>query len=207
MLQDEVHAAVQHYWPPIILEFLKVLLSTQMVAGICIVVVVVSFQTELRDLIKRIRRIRATGVGELSASGQAERLEATGTGPVASVAISAAAISTPESDMSLEDLRAQVRAAESVSLLWEYRYLNYYLVAGTQATLDWFAGLNPRRTTLNVYDASLTQLVPDPSERNARLSALVQHNLVTREGEFLQISPKGEQYRTWRANILPPRSM
>jgi hypothetical protein len=97
-------------------------------------------------------------------------------------------VSTPNSlnpaDLDIDELKELIILERGTSYLWEYRYLNYYLAPGTIAVLDWFAGLPTGRTTFRACDASLSQFVSDPVERNARLTALTRHYLLVQDGVF-----------------------
>jgi hypothetical protein len=53
-------------WLQIALEYLKVLLSTQIIAGIIAIVFFRTFKDDIKALILRIAKIRLPGGGELS---------------------------------------------------------------------------------------------------------------------------------------------
>lgn len=156
----------------LILEYLKVLLSGPVVAGGVVLIVTAKFKKDIQALLARKFRVRFPG-GEFEASQLEREASSAETGP-----------------------------AENEARLWEYRYLNLYLVRGTQLVLDWFATLaSPMSPEL--YDTFLTPWVPDVREREAIRHALETHHLVGRTEGGLVITSKGRDYRNWRGPLLP----
>lgn len=99
-------------------------------------------------------------------------------------------INLPESTEGKNDLIVQWRAS---AYLWEYRYLNYYLVKHTHEVLDWFYGLK-EPIAYFVFDTAFRIQIPAPSERSAVISALEQHYLIEKSNEHFSITPKGKEY-------------
>ncbi len=90
----------------------------------------------------------------------------------------------------------------SNAYLWEYRYLNYYLVYSTQYVLDTLYNLNDV-TSFASFDAWATPFIANPNERKAIIDALLQHHLVEDNGGLLKITPKGREYVEWRGKMPP----
>lgn len=89
--------------------------------------------------------------------------------------------------------------------LWEYRFLNYFLVPTTQRVLDALVA-HGKRTTVSYVDAELIAVIHDPNERTAILAALLDHHLLQRSGEQIEVTEKGREYQKWRGPLppLPP---
>ena len=93
-------------------------------------------------------------------------------------------------------------AERARATLWEYRYLNYFLVPRTQHLLTWLAGL-PSRTTVSFFHSAWLPLIPDPNERQAIITALHAHELVAISEELIEVTPKGRDYIQFRGPLPP----
>jgi hypothetical protein len=192
----------------LVLEFLKVLLSPQCIAGLVAVIFLTRFRDDLRGLLGRIASIRLPGGAELATPqlkrAENEREEPAGQPRLAGVE----PVTIPEGLHLTPEQAATVgetfRAERAKAFLWEYRYLNYFLVQNTQRVLDWLAGLK-ERTTVSLYEAWWLPLIPRPEERRAILAALEAHYLIEiQDGELIEVTPKGLEYLQWRGP-LPDR--
>lgn len=99
-------------------------------------------------------------------------------------------------------------AERARAYFWEYRYLHYFLVLGTQRVLDWLASL-PAPTTVGAFDTFWQPLIPSAEQRRTILSVLESHNLIFFRGELIEVSPKGREYIQWRGplpNLPPPQA-
>lgn len=77
--------------------------------------------------------------------------------------------------------------------LWEYKYLNHFLVPHTKDALFWL--YKHGATNFETYSNLYATLIPDLSERSAVLTALESHFLILPiENGILQISEKGKEY-------------
>jgi len=185
----------------LILEYLRVLLSPQIVGGVVAIIFLFVFEKELKVLIGRVASIRFPG-GELSTS-QIERATEVplssmpSTLPERPVPIEGGNDPTPQD---FEQLRQMYTAEKIQSRVWEYRFLNMYLVRQTQEVLDWFIVLE-QPTTFRLVDTHWMQFIPDFKEREAILNALLNHHLVEQRGELLQVTPKGHEYARWRGPL------
>jgi len=192
----------------LVLEFMKVFLSPQVVGGVAAVTFFLLFREDIKALMCRIATIKLPGGGELSTS-QAERTSElfvsskTETRPP----IGNANVVLPK-NITLTSEQAkqigEVLQAERVrAFLWEYRYLNYFLVPSTQHVFDWLATLKDR-TTYVLYDAFWMPVIPSAAERKAIVSALEAHQLIFFSGDLIEVTPKGREYLGWRGP-LPSR--
>lgn len=188
----------------LVLDFLKVLLSAQVVAGAVAVVFFAVFREDIKALMRRVAKIRFPGGGEVSTS-QAERsseVPAT-SGPTPTVppgeqvALPQNLTLTPEQ---VEQLRQMFQAERARAYLWEYRYLNYFLVAQTQRVLDWLASLK-EPPSYELYDTMLIPAIPSAEERKAIVEALQAHHLIQIKGNLLEATPKGQEYIQWRGPL------
>ncbi len=84
--------------------------------------------------------------------------------------------------------------------LWEYRFLNRFLVLNTQRVLDWLAGL-PDPPTFTMYDAWWQQVIPSAEQRRTIVQVLEEHNLIVMRGDLIEITPKGREYIEWRGPL------
>lgn len=180
----------------LILEYLKVILSVQMVTGIIIIVFLWMYNDEVKALLSRL--IKLPGGVELS-TPQLEKVktEKPMTDKVSSEPQSAA----PPSPAQDETFKKLYDAERARAYFWEYSYLNYFLVAATQRTLDFLAA-STAPLSVALYDSLLTPLVPESAERKAILSALERHLLVTIENDLINVTPKGREYMEWRGKVL-----
>lgn len=190
----------------IVLEYLKVLLSPQVIAGSVAVAFIVKFHEDIRALMRRIAKIRFPGGSEVSTT-QVERASEEFPGhktappvpPPDQISLPQNLSLTPEE---VEQLREAFQAERAKAYLWEYRYLNFYLVPATQRVLDWLASLNPR-ISYSLFDAFWLPMIPSSEERRAIMRALETHYLIQFQGELVEVTPKGREYIQWRGPLSP----
>lgn len=189
----------------VVLEYVKVLLAWPTVAGLVALVFMGIFRQELRELIGRVFSIKFPGGGEVLASQREKLREETAPRnqppqvPTQQIELPPGITLTTEQAQQVVQL---VQSERANAALWEYRYLNLYLVRSTQAVLDWFATL-PQPISLLLVDSHLQAFVPDANERVAILQALQSHHLVQRTGDLFAITHKGREYLQWRGPLLP----
>jgi hypothetical protein len=99
-----------------------------------------------------------------------------------------------------EEATKQLLLWRTNAYIWEYRYLNYYLVYNTQRVLDWFYDLKEPILYSN-FDALNINLISDPKERHAIISALLQHYLIEDKNNLLKITEKGREYVGFRGRM------
>ena len=191
----------------LVLEYLKLFLSSQIVAGVIVAVFLWSFRPELRNLLNRIAKIKFPGGAEVFTSQIArsnEDLPALGEKPTPLSAESSEASSLPSkltvSPEQLQTLEEAFAAERARAFLWEYRYLNYFLARSSHRVLDWLAGLSVR-TTIGTFDAFWLPVFPLAQERHAIVTALQAHYLIVLAGELIEVTPKGHEYLQWRGPL------
>lgn len=184
------------------LEYLKVLLSPQMVVGVVGFTFFFLFREDIKALLLRIAKIRFPGGAEVSTS-QSERQikeENIGQKPLPVPASSLPGLPndlTQQQRVAIENI---LKAERATSYLWEYRYLNYFFVYRTQMVLDWLISLN-QPTTYSHFDATWLPIIPSANERGATIDALQAHHLVQVVDGAIQVTPKGTEYQQWRGAL------
>jgi hypothetical protein len=188
----------------IILEYLKVILSAPVLFAIIAGVFIFKFSEDIKDLLSRIAKIKLPGGTEVSTPQSNRITDDESKSPPISDSVTVEGIPTgltPDQKHTIEQL---VRSHIANTYLWEYRYLNYYLVRGTQIALDWLVGL-PEPTTYAYYDSFWRPLIPSANERQAMITALQSHHLILHDEttNMISVTPKGHEYQEWRGELPP----
>ena len=189
----------------LVLDYLKVLLSTQIVVGGIGLVFLLLFREDIKALLLRVAKIRFPGGTEVSTS-QSERQikeEKTEQKPMPVPAMPLFGLPsdlTPQQRTAVENI---LKAERATSYLWEYRYLNYFLVYSTQTILNWLISLN-HPTTYSHFDATWLPLIPSANERATIINALQAHHLIQVNDGAIQVTPKGVEYQQWRGELPNP---
>lgn len=175
----------------LVLEFLRVLTAWPVAVFVLVVVCITKFKIPITALINRIAAIRLPGGGELL-TPQADQNLADRALRAVEATTEAPATGAPENDSK----QAVVADGKEHAALWEYRYLNYYLVPRTQWILDWLASRKP--ISVATFDSWLIPVVYDPIERAAIFDALRAHHLIRVDDGMISVSEKGREYLQWR---------
>ena len=174
----------------IILDYVKAILTPQVIAGAVAFTVIFLFRREMRDLLLRVATIKLPGGAEVSAH-QSLRVEKGVTDDVEP---------KPLPDDMNDAIRQAFEAERARASLWEYRYLNYFLVLPTQRVLDWLSKIQAP-ASFSLYDAVWIMAIPSVVERKAILQALSAHHLIQLENELVTITAKGREYIECRGQI------
>lgn len=188
----------------LVVEYLKVVLSPQTIAGSIVLAFLFLFKEDIKALILRIAKIRLPGGSELSIS-QLERaheelipkIEKPPVTPTEEVLLPENISLNPDQ---IEAVRQLFEAERAKATLWKYRYLNYFIAPITQRVLDWLASLSTR-TTVTLFDSLWLPIVPNAEERRAIINALQAHYLIALAGELIEVTPKGRDYLQWRGPL------
>ena len=194
--------------PKLILEYLKVLLTAPVLFSVVAIFFICRFTEDIKALLLRVAKIKLPGGTEVSTAQSSRITEEEQKTLPEKIEISIQGIPstlTAEQKQTIEEL---IRSHIATAYLWEYRYLNYFLVRSTQVVLDWLIGL-PQSTTYAHYDSLWLPLIPSSSERQAIINALQMHNLITYDAStnMITVTPKGREYREWRGDFLPPANV
>lgn len=186
------------YWG-VGIEFAKILLSWPTVTVTIVIFVSVYFYDQLSSMFERISSLKLPGT-ELSLSQQILDEAKPSEGPKA---LPNPPLPDPPMQPGLildDNLVSQLRSAwnqeKQACILWEYRYLNWFLVFNTQKILDWAIRINTA-TSIDNYNAVWSPLVPVSNQRIAILSALESHSLIAINGDFILVTDKGKDYAAW----------
>lgn len=183
-----------------VLEYLKVFLSAPVVAGAAIFTFLIMFRGAIRGLISRIATIKLPGGSELTARQDPpppiEKAPEVPPPTKEETPILPAALD----DKQVKEVRELLDAERARAYLWEYRYLNLFLVPRTQMVLEWLATVT-MRPTVAMYDSMWSTQIPDVDQRATILNVLRSHHLVQQDGDLLQITPKGREYLEWRPKV------
>jgi hypothetical protein len=189
----------------LVLEYLKVLLSPQIVIGGLGLVFLLMFREDIKALLLRVAKIKFPGGTEVSTSqserqSNEEKIEQKPP-PAPEAPITGLPTDLPPAQrLAVENI---LKAERATSYLWEYRYLNYFLVYSTQTVLNWLISLS-QLTTYSHYDATWLLLIPSANERGAIINALQAHHLIQVNDGVIQVTPKGIEYQQWRGELPKP---
>jgi hypothetical protein len=183
----------------LILEYIKSILSAPVIAGAVAFAVLALFRNDIKALLVRIAKIRLPGGTEVSTSQITKTEEAAENKPLDKPPPPAEPPALPPSldPRELEQVEQLLDAERARAYLWEYRYLNFFLVYHTQQVLDWFASL-PSGTSASLFDSVWFPLIPSAGERQAIINALQAHHLIQLRGDHVEVTPKGREYIAWR---------
>lgn len=176
----------------LVLEYVRAILSPQMIAGLVVVALLVLFTSDLKRLLARVAKLRFPGGSEVTLQIERSLTERAGL----NVHDPAAAPALPENP-TRDQVDNTIGAYQAVARMWEFRYLGYFLAHDTQWALDWIAGASG--ATVGVLD-----LLYAAPERDAILDALRKHGLIEQRGDSLKVSDKGRGYITFRGPLRPP---
>lgn len=170
----------------IVLDFVRAVLSPQVIAGAVAAALLLLFKQDLRKLLARMVMLKI-GRAQVSLS-QAEisRRE-----PDLPTPPPAAAPEVPEHP-SREQVLNTLAVYQRMARMWEFRYLNHFLVPDTQWVLDWCA-------TTSEASVQTLGLVYEPAD--AALDALFKHRLIEQEGDAIHATDKGREYIKFRGPI------
>jgi hypothetical protein len=193
--------------PELVLEYFKVFLSTQVVAGVVAFSFIYLFREDIKALLLRITKIRLPGGTDVSTPQSPQLEDAPENKPLPNPSpqdTSSLALPQNLDQKQTEDVKQLLDAERARSYLWEYRYLNYYLAYRTQQVLDWFASL-PTKTSLSLFDTLWLPLIPSTEERRNIINALHAHDLIRIDNDLVDVTPKGHQYKNWRGLLPEPK--
>lgn len=189
----------------LILEYIKVLLTAPVLFSIVALIFFNLFKEDIKALILRIAKIKLPGGAEVS-TPQTDQptIENENKAPVIKNDVAVVGLPndlTPQQQQLVEQI---IRSHIATAYIWEYRYLNYFLVRVTQQVLDWLAAL-PHATTYAYYDSVWLPIIPSARERQVVINALDAHHLIlTDTTGMIIVTPKGREYLEWRGVLPPP---
>lgn len=177
----------------LVLEFVRVLLAWPVIVLALGVFFFIKFHKAIDALIHRIASIKFPGGGELVLPQATRNVLAT------EVVVTAVTDGETAPGAEVATAEQRLKSANERARLWEYQYLNFFLVPRTQVLLDWLANRAP--TAYATYDSWMTNVVPNPLEREAMINALRNHHLIEIAGDMITVNPKGHEYMQWRGPV------
>lgn len=187
----------------LILNYLKVLLTWPVISSIVFLVFIFQFKEDLKALILRIAKIKLPGGAELT-TPQSMRLEENENKTLPKTGTESLDQKLPDGLTSYQrdTVEKLVNSHKATSYLWEYRYLNLYLVPNTQIVLDWLINLK-QPIDYSFYDSFWLPSISSATERNAIISALETHHLIQQNSSgLITVTPKGKEYHEWRRGTV-----
>lgn len=185
----------------LVLEYLRVFLSTPVMIATVAITFFAIFREDIKALLLRIASIRLPGGAELltSQSQHQEREAEQAKKPAPDVSIVPEGIPDLPSEQR-QQIENIIKSERANAFLWEYRYLNFFLVYRTQLVLDWLVSL-PQPVSIHFIKSFWLSIIPSADERSAILNALKTHHLVQLNGEAIEVTPKGREYLSWRGPL------
>lgn len=186
----------------LILEYLKVLLAAPVMGVVVILFMCILFKMEIRSLLNRAFNLKLPGGFEVSASQAriSAQEENEVKRPTPQVSDIGSTLPLGLTQQQQEEVRQLLHSARAVSYLWEYRYLNRFLVYQTQQVLDWLIVIS-QPATVRLYDTIWLPQIQMAEERSAILHALQAHHLIVISGEKIEVTEKGREYQQWRGPL------
>lgn len=186
----------------LVLEYVKAILTPPLIFAVILGVFIFKFSEDISALVRRVAKIKLPGGAEVSTHQSNRNPEEKDKAPPEPGPIPTGVI---PSGLTVEQKAAVEKLLEShvaIAYLWEYRYLNYFLVRGTQLILDWLSNLS-QPVTYAYFDSVWLPLIPSANERQAIITALENHHLVVHDEatNMLTVTPKGREYREWRGPV------
>ena len=189
----------------LVLEYLKVALGTAPVIGVVAITFMLFFRGQIGGLIDRAWKIKFPG-GEVSASQQEQSRSAIAESSAVPAPTAGSEVALPNTvNLTAEQgerIVQLIKSERANAALWEYRYLNHYLVRATQLVLEWLA-TQPQPVSMRLVDTYLQPHIPEARERSAIINALSNHHLITSDEEVINVTAKGREYLQWRGPLPP----
>jgi hypothetical protein len=174
----------------IALEFMKIIFSWPVVCGIIAMRFMHHFRNDISAFLLRLRQVKLPGGTEVSADRQGDNLRRE------------VAAGEPPSPGNASTDQENFSAERVANIIWEYRYLNFFLVRRTQVILDWLLRCT-KSPNVDLYHAMWISTIPEAHERRAVLEALERHSLIEYKEGLIVLTQKGREYHQWRGPLPP----
>ena len=187
----------------LVLEYVRVILDFPFLSLVFAICFSLMFREGIRALLLRVGKIRlpwaelSTTQSNIQSSNKVQEYE-----------VKASSVEDIISDLTKEQQEEIQQLANSYmenATLWEFRYLDLFLVNTTQYVLDWLISYN-QPISAHLYDSTWLPIVPSANERGNMFNALQGHHLITfdQSSGMIAVTPKGFRYQKWRGGPLPP---
>lgn len=181
-----------------VLEYLRVILSAPPMVAVTAITFLFLFRVDIKALILRVASIRFPGGAELlTPQSQRQERESNNALPEVQPPVVDIPNLSPQQRQEIENL---IKSERTNAYQWEYRYLNHFLVRGTQVVLDWLAS-RPQPVSIHFASSFWLPVIPSADERFAIVKALEAHLLIQVKGDGIEVTPKGREYLQWRGPL------
>ena len=170
----------------LVLEYIRVFLTAPLPISVVAAIVIFWFAEDIKSLLLRVAKITLPG-GMKFSTPQKSVQDTDETKDLS--------IGDIPSNLTLEQRETIDQIVKSYlenARLWEFRYLNFFLVRETQAILDWFIAFqNP--IAYAHYDSIVLPFIPSTNQRQTIINVLQGHYLVTydQSSGMITVTPKG----------------
>lgn len=182
------------------IEFLKVILSIQVIAGALCLFFFFKFEKEIKKYIDRIAKVTAPGGTEVSTPQPTKADKESADKSVPLNPAEEEKIPTTLENNELEQVKILISDERARARVWEYNYLNYFLVHNSQLVLNWFSSCDTP-VSEQLFHSFWAPAILDLPERKTIVSVLESHYLIIIESGLITISPKGAEYIVFRGDI------
>lgn len=183
-----------------VLEYLRVILSAPPMVAVTVSIFLMLFREDIKALLLRVASIRLPGGAELL-TPQSQRQEGGINNPLPKV--EPPVVEIPNlSAQQRQEIENLIKSERANAYQWEYRYLNHFLVRGTQVVLDWLASI-PQPVSIHFASSFWLPIIPSTDDRVAIVKALEAHQLIQVKGDAIEVTPKGREYSQWRGPLQP----
>jgi len=186
----------------VILEYLRIMLTLPVLAFVGISWFIIYFRNQIRGFLRSLEKRKIDTPWGSVGEGQSDKIR---NGEEKDRPKPKESKDLPEEAKGIKldpKVSSIIKSLQAEKYLWEYRYLNYFLVYATQTVLDWLYALK-ENPTVSLYNAIWARIIPKIEERTAILDALKEHTLITIKSDVIEITPKGREYKEWRGPLPP----
>jgi len=175
-----------------ILKYIIVFLSWPFIALVIIVFICSKFKGPISNWLVNLKVQYGDAIISSSQSVEPVRsgvLQETQSKPKDGPTLYLESISTNDSN----ELKRMIINWRENAYIWEYKYLNFFLVPHTKEVLYWL--YNTTSSRFETYNNIFSGKIPDLAERTAVIKALESHFMIKPiENGVLEISDKGKEY-------------
>lgn len=184
----------------IIMNYLKVLTSSQIIYGIVIIVIICVFKNSIHKLIERVAKIKLPGGSELETPQNVEEKPKEANNAEINVVEKPLPPGIHIGEEDLIKIKNLFNAEIQKGIIWEFRFLNYFLVPNTKKVLNW---LNTYKGGMSksLYHSLWLTFIQSADQRTTILDVLESHQLIKFSAELIEVTQKGKDFLNWHGPI------
>ncbi len=167
------------------LELSSILFSWPVAIMIIFLIFISRFRTSIDTFLRNIRSVKYRG---LEIQGSIAESESPDEG---SANIKQLIKSHKRANEEKRGLEQKIDKAYTEMYLWKFQYLNYFYVLNTKSVLQWFSS---QSQTEHYFHILWYQIIPDVQQRKTILDVLLEHGMLEKVGEKIQITPEGKAF-------------